>query len=569
MPPTAAVSVGRGWIVGAEISSGPAAGIAAEEARCEREMFDEFPAEGPKRDDSETASGSGDSPDGAGADAGLERAGVGGVQRLEDAHIGEWIAGEYLQGKFLHAAGFRWLKFDGRRWMPVPETVVSEVIREALIEFHTAEARSGADAGRLQQISRMLSASKIKAITFIAKLRLTTDRQFDAHPHLLNVANGVVNLRTGVLMPSDPELMFTKVVPVNYQPGARNHDWDQALEAVATDVVGWLQVRVGQGITGEPVPDDRLLFLKGGGGNGKSCVLDGVRYAVGPDYAVAMPERVLLARQGDHPTELMVLRGARLALMEELPELGHVNVKRVKDLLGTGEMTARYCGKDTVSWRPTHTPVVTTNYLPRVDESDHGTWRRLVMVDFPYTFVSPGTPLKATTDRHGDPRLRDRLRGGRDGQHEAVLAWLIEGAVRWYQNDRQMPDDPPSVRQATQGWRSNSDVLLRFIGERLVFDPQAQVVATDLFEDFNHWLQGNGHKPWSDQSFSARLAQHGEAVANGVGKKRSRRSAKLVSRRPQGGWINTSGSALPKQFMAWVGVRFQTPEDLDNGDDLV
>ena len=29
---------------------------------------------------------------------------------------------------------------------------------------------------------------------------------------------------------------------------------------------------------------------------------------------------------------------------------------------------------------------VSTNYKPRVDETDHGTWRRLAMVEFPITY---------------------------------------------------------------------------------------------------------------------------------------------------------------------------------------
>ena len=68
---------------------------------------------------------------------------------------------------------------------------------------------------------------------------------------------------------------------------------------------------------------------------------------------------------------------------------GHINIKRLKDLHGTGEMSARYCGKDTVYWTPRHTIFVTTNYLPRVDESDHGTWRRLALVEFPYRYRKP------------------------------------------------------------------------------------------------------------------------------------------------------------------------------------
>ena len=567
------------WIVSAEVPAGGAGEQTVEDVRRIQEwddlraLADEVFAEHRRESTGETEVGLDDPvvDGGGGADAGRTSDPGSSVQRLEDAFIGEWISGRYLQGRFLFTAVFGWVKFDGRRWVPVVESVVAEVIRRALIDFHTAQAEARADPKRLQEISRLLSASRIRALTFIAKLGLTTDRQFDGHPHLLNVANGVVDLRNGVLLEHDPELMFTKLARVNYRPGARHPDWDQALAAVRADVAEWLQTRFGQGITGEPVSDDKLMVLMGGGSNGKTCLVDAIRCSVGPDYAVAMPERVLLARQGEHPTELMVLHGARLALMEEFPELGHLNVKRTKDLLGTGEMTARYCGKDTVAWKPTHTPVVTTNYLPRVDESDNGTWRRLVMVDFPYTFVRQGAPLKTPAYRHGDHRLRERLREGRDGQHEAVLAWLVEGAVRWYRNGRELPDDPPSVQETTQRWRKNSDVLLRFIDERLVFDPQAQVVATELFEDFNQWLQSNGHKSWSDQSFSARLAQHGQAIANDVAKKRSRRSSALrLSRRTSrllGATGATTGSAVPKQFTAWVGIRFQTEDDQEPGHD--
>ncbi|MCE9515999.1 MAG: hypothetical protein K8R24_08730 [Mycobacterium sp.] len=514
--------------------------------------------------------------DPAGADdqvdaGGNRRAADPGIVRLEDGYIGAHIAQCHLKGKFLHQSVFGWMKFDGRRWIPVVETVVAEVIRRALIELHRAEATGGAEPGRLQQISRMLGAGRIRGITYIAKLSLATDRTFDAHPDLLNVANGVVDLRTGELGPHDSESLFTKMAPANYVPGAWHQDWEEALAAVPEDAVDWLQIRLGQAITGYPVPDDRLLVLKGSGSNGKTTVVDAIREALGSEFATTMPDRVLLARQGDHPTEMMVLRGARLAVMEEFPEVGHLNVKRLKDLLGTGEMTARHIAKDSVSWKPTHTPVVTTNYLPRVDESDDGTWRRLLLVEFPYRYHRPGTELRTPYDREGDPRLRERLRAGADGQHTAVLSWLVDGAMRWYQSGRRMPHEPASVQQATAVWRKNSDVLLRYADERLVFDPHAQVVATELFQDFNEWLESNGHRSWSDQSFSARFAQHGEAIANQVAKKRSRRSAALrLSRRPShwcGATGATSGSAVPKQFTAWVGVRFQTPYDVEGGDD--
>lgn len=154
---------------------------------------------------------------------------------------------------------------------------------------------------------------------------------------------------------------------------------------------------------------------------------------------MALADRVLLVRPGDHPTELMTLRDARLAIIEEFAELGHLSVKQLKTLMGTEYITARYCGKDNVTWRATHTPFVTTNYLPRVDESDHGTWRRLAMVEFPYRYRKEHEAIEKDGDVRGDDGLRMRVRAGLEGQHKAVLAWLVDGAVRWYRSGQVMP----------------------------------------------------------------------------------------------------------------------------------
>lgn len=230
-------------------------------------------------------------------------------------------------------------------------------------------------------------------------------------------------------------------------------------------------------------------------------------------------------------------------------------------------MSARYCGKDSVTWKPSHTPFVTTNYLPRVDESDDGTWRRLLLVDFPYRYRHAHQVTRTAIDRVADPNLRERLRRGEDGQHEAVLAWLIAGAVKWYRNGQVMPEAPRSVREATQHWRRTSDLLMRYMGDRLMFDGGAHVVATELFEDFTDWLKTNGHVTWSDQSFSARLTQHSEAVANGVEKKRGFRSSKPgLSHRP-GKTFGANGLVLPKTYTAWLGLKFRTHDDETESDD--
>jgi putative DNA primase/helicase len=206
-----------------------------------------------------------------------------------------------------------------------------------------------------------------------------------------------------------------------------------------------------------------------------------------------------------------------------------------------------------VTWKPTHTVFVTTNYLPCVDESDHGTWRRLALVEFPYRYRQAHEADQTNFDRVRDPNLRERLRRGGDGQHEAVLAWLAAGAVKWYRDGQRMPEDPRSVSEATQAWRRTSDLLMRYMDDRLVFDDESHVVATELFEDFTTWLKANGNMAWSDQSFSARLGHHSEAVVNGVEKQRGIRSSRRGLSHRQGETFGAPGWCFPRRTQcAWA-----------------
>lgn len=465
--------------------------------------------------------------------------------QLDDARLSEWLAATVLRGRYLWARPLGgWLRWDGRRWKPATDKAVDEVTRQTFVALLGSEARAGADSDRLKKLTGLLSAGKIRAVVGLAGGILEADAEdFDRRPDLLNVGNGVVDLATGQLAPHDPRLLFTKVTRVNYVPGARHEDWDAALRALPVDVAGWLQVRLGQAATGHMTPDDVLPVLQGGGANGKTTLTAAVRAALG-DHAVVVPDRVLLANPSDHPTELMTLRGARLAMIEETPEARHLNVKRLKDVVGTPTMTARLIRKDNVSWTASHSLVLTSNYRPRVDEADHGTWRRLALVRFPFTFAGASC----------DPGLRERLRDGEAGQLEAVLAWIVEGARAWYANRKVMPPAPALVRGDTDEWRAEADAVLAYIRECLMFDPAASVLTSELLMHFNQWLAGRGGRAWADQTFAARFGSHSEVEPHGVRKTRVRDLSGLVRKNYLPGDIGTRPSV-------WTGVRWLTSAD--------
>jgi putative DNA primase/helicase len=365
-------------------------------------------------------------------------------------------------------------------------------------------------------------------------------------------------------LPPDPDLLLTKWTPTNYDRDATHADWQAALSALPADAVDWLQMRFGQAITGHTPPDDELVFLHGSGENGKTTLTLGVSKALG-DHATAVPERLLLANPSDHPTELMTLRGARLAMIEELPEGRYISVSRLKNVVGKPIMKARAVHRDNVEWDATHSLFVSSNYRMLVNETDHGTWRRLLLLPFPYTYRKEHEELKGERDRRGDAGLRDRIRRSRDRQHEAILRWLVDGAVRWYANDQKMGPPPESVAEATRLWRDNCDDIAKFWSDALEAAPGRYVSSREMITVFNDCLKEMGQKPWADRTFAERFGSHDETTNHRVYADRvyPAKSDLRASRPPLTNLGMSKG--LPERLRVWVGVKFKQEYERSEG----
>ncbi|MBT2390371.1 hypothetical protein J7E87_13270 [Streptomyces sp. ISL-1] len=493
---------------------------------------------------------------------------------LSEIHLGERIAREYLDGEFIAWGRNAWSRWDGRRWARCSDSAVFDAVRKAILRLYVAEItavnerHTTATAGaaklsetkeeegkaalaaanamrdrRVKELNALRFAGKVASLQRVARGVLERDQaEFDAHPDLLNVGNGVVNLRTGELGPHDPRLMFTKVTPVDYRPDAVHPDWESALTALPEDVANWMQIRFGQAATGHATQDDVVPFLRGGGANGKSTMLDGVTRALG-DFSVMVPDKVLLASPSDHPTEMMTLFGARFAYIEELPEGDYLNAQRLKKAAGTDSMTARYIGQDNVTWDATHSLFVTTNYEVQVDAVDYGTWRRLALVMFPYTFDG------SDPEHPKDPTLRKRILDGNEGQHEAVLAWLVHGAAVWYDSNEVIPPAPDSVKADTTKWQYDANHAAKFLDERYEPDPDSAVRAMDIYADFVEWAEVRGIRKWGEKLFWTRARHHNWFTSGEIEKQDSSVRTK--------GWRvhNTSGRPLKDRERMVTGLR--------------
>jgi putative DNA primase/helicase len=242
-----------------------------------------------------------------------------------------------------------------------------------------------------------------------------------------------------------------------------------------------------------------------------------------------------------------------LLIAEELTEGRSIDVTALKQIQDVGMITARHVFQKNMTFRASHSLFTTTNYVPVVNETDHGTWRRLALLRFPYTFRKPGEVLQSDNDRVGDPTLKARIKQGARSQHDAIVTWAVEGAMRWYADPARSLTMTMKVEADTRAWRSEADRIMGFWDERLIADLYACILTTEMLEAFNHWLQINNHKPWPKETFGPRFEQHAETKRHGVTVARPLQPKRLS----RYGLLVSAGSHPPARPRVYRGVRFE------------
>lgn len=491
--------------------------------------------------------------------------------QFEDSYLAASVVADVLTGTYRYVPGVEWKAWTGRVWRDCDELEVAEQVRQWAVQQYQGaldQERREPSSVPMDVITGWRRALRAeKQVTVLKMARgfegvFTTPEELDRDPDKLNAQNGVVNLITGELLPHDPDLLMTKIAGAEYRPGYRHPDWDKALEAVPEKTREWLQVREGQAVTGYRPPDGVLVVSQGSGENGKTTRSETIMRTLG-DYSTLLSDRVLMADPSAHPTELMDLMGVRYAVMEETPEARRLDTQRLKRTVGTPEITARRMRENSVTFTATHSMFISTNFRPEITETDHGSWRRVALAVYPYRFRKPGEAMVTPYDRPGDPGLQYRCETDPD-IHAAALAWLVEGAQRWYAADRVMPPLPERVKADTLNWRKELDVVLSFSADVLIFEPGHHIHGRDFKDELDAYLIGKGMNTWSERTVAARFESHEAMKEHGVEYKplrtnprrsRSQRQHQAADANP---YLTIPGGAT---YKAWTGVRFRTVAD--------
>ncbi len=352
-----------------------------------------------------------------------------------------------------------WRRYSGGVWSNVidgPPTDLVNLVSAAIAR--DANESLGDDRKKLFAHADHLSSSRgIDAMSKLARRRPEMTREpddFDRDPMLLNVANGTLNLKTGVLQPHNAADCLTKISPITYDPNATCPLFQTFLAQVLplSDIRDYLKRLVGYWLLGH-CREHGMTFFHGNGANGKSVLLGLVRRALGSYCVVSNPSMIIRGLSNSEQERARArLKGARLVILGELPSGAVLDTSAVKQLTGGDTIIGAGKFQHEHEIRATFKLVLMSNHNPRVYDRDEGIWRRL----------QDRVPFRnRISEATKNPNLEEELAVELPG----ILTWMVQGCLE-YQQFRLMR--PESVIAEACVFKADQDSLSDWLDEYTV-----------------------------------------------------------------------------------------------------
>lgn len=216
----------------------------------------------------------------------------------------------------------------------------------------------------------------------------------------LNCKNGVLDIRTGELIPHDPKIGFQNQLPYDYVPNESSEFFIDWLGTITQDRVELMESLLDlMGYILWPSYDDHLFaFFVGEGKNGKSTLIRVMAAMVGQENYSSVNVTQLCSNR----FAPAALEGKLVNLSEESSgvELDYEQMNVIKNLSAGGEMHIERKGEDGYSFNNKAKLIFSANKPPRFLEKGEALRRRLLTIPFDHI-------IEVIDDSVGDRLVRE------------------------------------------------------------------------------------------------------------------------------------------------------------------
>mgnify|MGYP001394843392 CR=1 FL=1 len=315
----------------------------------------------------------------------------------------------------------------------------------------------------------------------LAYIRIQThmsNTDIKVNPYIINLKNTRLDLKTGNMLPFNPNAIEFDRIPVTYDPSAYNADVDKMLNRVFLgdkEVINLFDELVGYTLLKHNRYRVGFMFY-GSGANGKSTVMDMIQNFLGKNNYTTI--------ELDKLTD----RFATAELEHKLANIGDdINNKAIKD---TGTLKKLFTGESLLVERKGERPFVLEPYakmifsmndIPKSYDKSDGFYSRMMFVPFNAKF----TP----EDEDFDPHIADKVMT--DNAMSYLLNRAIEGVNRLMK--RGDFSRPKVVQEAMKKYKQQNSVVLQWYEDcGHDIDYLTEITKEEIYSDFDEWCVNSG-----------------------------------------------------------------------------
>lgn len=413
-----------------------------------------------------------------------------------------------LQDRFGHVVRYsynrkKWYYWDGKLWRiddtgeikKLADVVCEDIKREAYQE-QDEKTQTDMIKWATRTASSRSKEAMIKECQHLKNIPASPD-DFDAYPEYLNCQNGIVNLRTGELLPHDSNFGMSKICYSEYDVDCGEPKlWLRFLDDVTNgnkELSRYIQKSIGYSLTGSN-REQCAYFLYGMGNNGKSTFLDTISDLLGSYSSNAQPETIMMKKWNDGGalSDIARLKSARFVTLNEPDEGVRLREGLLKQLTGGGKVTCRFLYGDEFEYTPEFKLWVDTNHKPVIRGTDMGIWRRIKLI--PFEVSIPAEKV--------DKNLKYKLRK----EFPQILKWAVDGCRMWMQEGL---EEPKCVKDAVKEYKQEMDLLAGFLEQCVEIDYECKdkVPAKSLFRAYSQWAKDNNEYEMSSKKFFTEITK--------------------------------------------------------------
>ena len=298
--------------------------------------------------------------------------------------------------------------------------------------------------------------------------------EFDGEKWMLNVDNGVLDVRDRTLYDHDPDLLYRAKTPCEYDPDAEAPTFERFVQQATPSEqdAKKLQEFAGYTLLHSQLPFHKALFVVGPQASGKSTFMDLMRDLLGKEAVCSVAPQELIEER----FAAVDLHGAMANIRNDIDDQMLKNTGKFKEIVSGDPIKVEEKRQPTFTIEPTAKHMYAANQLPDAAVDDDAFYRRILLVAFPTTVP------RDERDPRLDRKLRDELPG--------VLNWALDGLDRLLDQQAFTGDRGPQATRET--WESWGSSLGKFKDAAIERDPESAVPKKKLYNAYLRFCRERG-----------------------------------------------------------------------------